>query len=378
LLILYINKKMELDVLIIGGGLAGLSASIILAQNGLQVCVIEKGTYPQHRVCGEYVSNEIWDFLHKEGWLPHPESIPKIDSFCFSAVSGKSFTIGLKQGGFGLSRYAFDMHLYNKALSEGVTIKTQMQVVDILFYDDVFEIDLSDNSELTANLVIGAHGKKSKIDTTLQRSFLQEDAPFIGVKYHVKANFPRNLVALHNYEGGYCGLGAIENNLTNICYLGLRSDLRKYGSIKEMEEALLYKNPHIKQIFSEAEFVLDKPEVINAFSFSPKSKVENHVLMAGDSAGLITPLCGNGMAIAIRSGKMVADCIMAHYPGNGNWRRQLEADYVKKWNREFRFRLWAGKNIQTLFGHKVPSELMAHLPRLAQWMVPLTHGKKLV
>jgi flavin-dependent dehydrogenase len=372
------KNKMGLDVLIIGGGLAGLSASILLAQKGLKVCVVEKGSYPQHRVCGEYVSNEIWDYLMNQDWLPQPERIPKIDKFCFSSVSGKSFTIKLKQGGFGLSRFAFDMHLYKIALASGVEVKTQMQVVDLKFENNSFEIRLSDDSLQHAKLLIGAQGKKSKLDNALNRQFLNDDAPYIGVKYHVKANFPRHLVALHNYAGGYCGLGAIENELTNICYLGLRSDLRKYGSIKEMEEALLFKNPFIQQIFKEAEFVLEKPEVINAFSFTPKSKVENHVLMAGDSAGLITPLCGNGMAIAIRSGKMVAESILEHYESGNDWRNKMEADYLKNWNTEFRFRLWAGKNIQSLFGHKVPSNLMTHFPRLAQWMVPLTHGKKLV
>ena len=70
-----------------------------------------------------------------------------------------------------------------------------------------------------------------------------------------------------------------------------------------MERQVLLKNPHLKRIFSEADFVFGRPEVINEISFETKDPVENHILMAGDAAGMITPVCGNGMAIAIHSGK---------------------------------------------------------------------------
>ena len=55
------------DVTITGGGLAGLALSIQLGKAGYRVAVFEKETYPFHKVCGEYISLESWNFLEDLG-----------------------------------------------------------------------------------------------------------------------------------------------------------------------------------------------------------------------------------------------------------------------------------------------------------------------
>lgn len=55
------------DVSIIGGGLGGLSLAIQLADAGYRVILFERKKYPFHRVCGEYISMESWDFLQRLG-----------------------------------------------------------------------------------------------------------------------------------------------------------------------------------------------------------------------------------------------------------------------------------------------------------------------
>ena len=42
---------------------------------------------------------------------------------------------------------------------------------------------------------------------------------YIGVKYHIKINWPEDLIALHNFENGYCGISQIEGNKYCLCYL---------------------------------------------------------------------------------------------------------------------------------------------------------------
>ena len=51
--------KCDYEIIVIGGGLAGLTAAIHLGLEGRSVLVIEKNEYPNHKVCGEYVSNEV-------------------------------------------------------------------------------------------------------------------------------------------------------------------------------------------------------------------------------------------------------------------------------------------------------------------------------
>ena len=74
------NQSFKYDCAIIGGGLAGLTLSIQLAQKGHQVILFEKNKYPFHKVCGEYISLESWDFLNSLG-LPLAElSLPIINT----------------------------------------------------------------------------------------------------------------------------------------------------------------------------------------------------------------------------------------------------------------------------------------------------------
>ena len=130
------------DVLIIGGGLAGLSAAIHLSQKDLKVILIEKSSYPRHKVCGEYISNEILPYLL---WLGadvselHPTNISK---FAFTTNNGKIATAKLPLGGFGISRYALDDFLYQKALANNCTIIKET-VTDVSFNNDLFTVTTS-------------------------------------------------------------------------------------------------------------------------------------------------------------------------------------------------------------------------------------------
>lgn len=365
------------DVVIIGGGLAGLIGSIALRKAGYSVTVVEKKTYPFHRVCGEYISNEVRPYLERNDIFPSEFSPSFIHKFWLTSTNGQKAELPLSMGAFGISRYNFDFYLFEKASDLGVTFLQGETVNKINFQDNHFQITTLQGKEISAKIAIGAFGKRSIIDKQMKRDFIQKKSPYIGVKYHIKTDFPEDVIALHNFTDGYCGISKIENNTYNLCYLSHRNNLKKYGNIPEMEEAVLWKNPHLKEIYQNSEFLFKNPEVINEISFEKKSAVENHVLMTGDSAGLITPLCGNGMAMAIHSGKILSDILIQ----NGIENRELiEKEYVKSWQNQFRRRLWAGRQIQKMFGSDSMSNFAVGLANyakpLASMLVEQTHGKK--
>lgn len=367
------------DVLIAGGGLAGLVNAIQLAKSGLQVVLVEKKQYPFHKVCGEYISNEVLPFLHSMGIYPQQLGASTITHLQVSSPSGKSvLNTALDLGGFGLSRYVLDNYLYKMALEAGTLFLLGKSVEKISFTEDSFDVELSDGNVLNSKLVIGAFGKRSRLDKQLNRAFINERSPYIGVKYHIRTHFPKDLIALHNFKDGYCGVCAIEDNTFNMCYLTSRTNLKQYGSIEEMESHTLYKNPFLKEIKQDAEFLYDKPEVINEISFAPKKAVENHMLMSGDAAGLITPLCGNGMAMAIHSAKILSELIIQYFTQHHN-RNQLEYVYARQWQQLFARRLWAGRQIQQLFGSEWLSGMavsfLQHVTPATRFLMKQTHGK---
>ena len=368
------KKKIMYDIIIVGGGLAGLVSSIQLSKGGKKVLVIEKKKYPFHRVCGEYISNETRPFLEAIGLNFSTLGVKAISRFQFTSPSGRVLETDLDLGGFGISRYKIDEELYHLAVLGGVEFLLENTVESVDFKEDKFTIKTSFNT-FESKYVIGTFGKRTKLDATLQRDFFNKRSPYIGVKYHIKTDFPKDLIALHNFKDGYCGISAIEDDKYCLCYLTTRDNLKKHGTISEMERNILYKNPHLQKIFTESEFLYDKPEVINEISFSPKTTIENHILMAGDSAGLITPLCGNGMAMAIHGAKLLSGNILQNY----NDRNLVEINYQKDWKKHFQKRLWIGRNVQKLFGNEVVSEIalstMKTIKPLLRIVIKATHGE---
>lgn len=364
-------------VSVIGGGMAGLLATIQLAEAGIPCTLFERKSYPFHRVCGEYVSNEAVPFLESLNLYPSSHNPVKISRFMLSSVFGRSVEANLDLGGFGISRYVFDHFLYERAVAAGANVVLNTTVENVEFLGQTFKIS-TQRDVYHSDVVVAAHGKRSPLDVKMQRAFTRKRSPFLGVKYHVRYDHPSDLVALHNFPGGYCGINQVENNLVNLCYLVHRDRLKAHGSIPELEEKVLFRNPLLKEIFRNAHFTFSKPETINEISFETKRPVENHLLMAGDAAGMITPLCGNGMAMAMHASLMVSRLVRRFCLDSAYSRSRLEQDYSREWTQLFRTRLWTGRQIQKLFGSEKTSRWAVSLMSnrwIANAMIKATHGK---
>ena len=166
------------NIIIIGGGLAGLITSIGLARSGFACTIIEKKSYPFHRVCGEYVSNETIPFLKSSGLYPDELKPVSIDKLQLTSVAGRSSIIDLDLGGFGISRFNFDNFLFEIAKKEGVSFLLNTEVESLDFINNEF-ILRANNQELIAPMVIGSFGKRSKLDAQLNRLYLKKDLPML-------------------------------------------------------------------------------------------------------------------------------------------------------------------------------------------------------
>jgi flavin-dependent dehydrogenase len=288
----------------------------------------------------------------------------------------------LDLGGIGISRYLLDNVLYRIALQKGVVVKTGAKVQDVQFAGDGFTM-LSTAGNFNARVACGAFGKRSNLDVKWKRSFTREKRSklnnYIGIKYHIQYAHPNNVIALHNFQNGYCGISKIEEDKSCLCYLTTADNLKKHNnSIGQMEQALLSQNPHLKNIFETATFLYGQPLAISQVSFEPKTQVENGVLMLGDTAGLITPLCGNGMSMAMHASLLASQNIQL-FLQNKISRTQLEARYTAAWKQHFSKRLLAGRMIQRVFGGNDTTALffktMHAMPPLANTVIRLTHGK---
>jgi flavin-dependent dehydrogenase len=373
------------QVAIIGGGLGGLTTALRLAREGVEVTLIEKKAYPFHKVCGEYVSNETLPYLRRLGVDPFELGAVPISQLTVSAKSGRRLDAALPLGGFGISRYRLDAHLAERCRAAGVQLLTSERVESVQQSGAGFELTLQSGTTLTAQWALGSWGKRELLDQRLSRPFLTQRTGYVGVKYHIATDFAADRIALHNFSGGYCGLSRIEEGRYCLCYLARRDDLRRAGSVQALEANVVRQNKFLDTVWAESDFLYDKPEVINEISFAPKEQVVQGVWLVGDAAGLITPLCGNGMAMAIRGGRLAADLLLeqgglkAKTSPSRTERTALEHFYSSKWRQLFGTRLWAGRRLQALMGRSAPTEfavgLLVASPALLQRVVRLTHGE---
>ncbi|MFD2288956.1 FAD-dependent oxidoreductase [Pedobacter petrophilus] len=368
------------DVIIIGGGLAGLVSAIHLSKAGKAVILIEKDQYPHHKVCGEYISNEVLPYLCSLGADPAILQPTQLTKFEMSTPKSSLIRSDLPLGGFGISRFTFDHFLHEKAKSAGALI-VHDTVLDVVYENEIFTVSTKEK-DYHSRLVIGAYGKRSALDVKLDRDFIKEKSAWLAIKAHYQGNFPDDLVALHHFKGGYCGVSKVENNLLNICYLVNYSSFKKYKNISAHQQDILYQNPHLKSIFENSTLMFEAPLTISQISFKRKECIKNHILMVGDTAGLIHPLCGNGMGMAIHAAKIASTLMISFLEGEITNIEKLEKAYTTAWKHNFKSRLKTGHLLSGLLRKEKLSNFLingiAKFPAILPKIIKHTHGKPII
>jgi menaquinone-9 beta-reductase len=375
------NHQNHFDVVVIGGGLAGLSLSILLARGGVRVALFEKESYPLHRVCGEYISLESYDLVQELGVDLQRISVPLIRRLMVSAPSGKHLFHDLPLGGFGISRYCIDEQLAQCATASGVHLLQKTRVEEVERTGSEMKIRAG-NSEYTSTVVCGAFGKRSNLDVRWRRGFVLQRPNainnFVGVKYHVRLPRSNNLIELHNFADGYCGISSVEQDVVCICYLTTAKNLQiNGGSIARMEEKILFRNPWLRRAFEEAEHLYEKPLTISQISFARKNQYDNGVFFVGDAASMIAPLCGNGMSMALHSGRMLSQLLLGFFNKEYSI-DEAGARYEMQWQKAFGRRISTGRMIQRVFGSEGLSNAAVSMgklfPSLLTKLIARTHG----
>lgn len=378
---------LKYDVAIIGAGPAGSSAAIHLGRLGYKVCLIEKKNFPRETLCGEFLSREVSEILSSLGLIagfmsmnPNP-----INSFKFVSGNGKVLKTGLQFTGYGLKRGKFDAFLLSEAAKSGAGVIQPAEVKSIVKTRGQFDITFVKEGQafqVTSPVVIAAWGRQNTLDKLLGRDFASYKSSINGIKFHISdsklRNFPKNEIHIYAGEDIYCGINAVDNNSVTICFLENRTNFT--ASPRAHFKALLQQNKTINEIFTpDIHEVLAESTLYGTghIYFGKRNLVENGIFMTGDAARVIAPLAGDGIAIALHSGRIVSDTIDLQFrktmnPGDS------ENHYVQKWNRHFSRRITTARCIQSVILNPLldyPAYLLARLfPSMLNGIIRLTRG----
>jgi len=376
----------DFDVAIVGGGLAGLASAIEMGKAGKRVVLFEKRAYPYHKVCGEYISMESWNYLKYLGLPLEEMDLPRIDRLVVSDLKGNLLRHQLPLGGFGISRYTLDAKLAKLAQEANVMLLEDCRVEEIRYQskEDVHRIK-SAKGDFSSKLLVASYGKRSRLDKQWNRDFIQKPLPadrnFTGVKYHINSDLAANQIGLHIFDGGYCGISKVEGeDRYCFCYLTLASAVQKAGGIEGLEEKYMRKNAILDQLL-DLPRIYEKPEVIAQVNFNSRSQIEDHAFMLGDTAGLIVPLCGNGMSMALHAAHIWSGLAKSYFEDKLD-RPMFEQRYKKAWRKQFNARLKVGRSLQTTFYKPKLSSLLITLLNKSSWLsrslISFTHGKEIL
>jgi menaquinone-9 beta-reductase len=348
------NRKSK--IVIAGAGPAGASLAIRLARLDFDVTLIERETFPRHKLCGEFISPECLSHFEDLGVAEEMLRAggERITETRFYAPGGHSFGISSsafhgKGFALSLSRAEMDMRLLGRAKTSGAVVYEDTSVNGALMDKDKM-IGLTarrgngEKLEIAADLFIDATGRSRVISKlTAKGEYGRNEKAssrkslFVGFKTHLKGAAPaKNTCEIYSFPGGYGGLSPVEIGLTNYCFLIRSAAVRKFGgNADEILKNVMLVNKRAADTLKDAEPVREWLAVsIDSFGRTQPNRIEN-LFSIGDSAAFIDPFTGSGMLMAFESAAFLAEVIESNpFSPDG-----IKADYLRKYRQRFTRRL---------------------------------------
>jgi len=371
------------DAIIVGAGLAGCSTAVQLAERDYDVLLLEKDRLPRHKLCGEFLSPEAQSSLRRLNVLDDVQAAGarSIDRAHLSAPSGTSTTHPLPGTALGLSRYTLDRLLFDRACEVGATGRLEANVRSVRgTLADGFRVDAGGET-VRGRVVVGAYGRRGMLDRTLERPFLRESTPYVAFKAHYEsrtATEPPGRIELYAASGGYCGVGPVEENRLNVCWIGRADSLKRSGGTPEaMLQDVLAQNRSLKARMGELSRVSPGFKAVSQIPLMAKSRFAEDVCMVGDAAGMIAPLCGDGMAMALSTADLAVPFISDVLEGRRS-PSAFRTSYEEAWTQTFGRRMRIGRWVHAAaFRPMITNALVrtcALLPPVARWLIQATRG----
>jgi menaquinone-9 beta-reductase len=307
----------KVDVAIVGGGPAGAMAACRLAEGGRNVVLIEREKGPHHKVCGEFVSSEARDYLSGLGIDSVALGGHPIDKFRL-VHARQIVSTALPFESIGLSRKRIDEALLQAAAARGVTVLRGRTVRSMSPEQDGVKVVITDGGTIDARAAILATGKH---DLRGNPRPLREVDDLIGLKTRMQpasdqAASLAGFVEIILFDGGYAGVQLCEAGAINLCLVVRRALFKELGNDwNSLLAHLGHGCPHLEERLASARPLLDRPLAIYRipYGFLHRASADDpaRIFRVGDQAAVIPSFCGDGISIALHTGALAAEAILA-------------------------------------------------------------------
>jgi flavin-dependent dehydrogenase len=298
-------------ITIVGGGLAGLTLGIGLRQRGIPAAIWEAGSYPRHRVCGEFISGNGPEVLQRLGLRPLLENAGAVSLNSAAFISGpnRSPVHPLPSPALGLSRHRMDAALAEEFQRLGGELHTGSRWRSV-----GVQSSAGSSPESLPEGTVRATGRRAQPTENGWRWF--------GLKAHATNVDLSADLEMHISADHYIGVNRINGGEVNVC--GLFRE--RLGETPATGFDLLRGQPGsaLRERLAAARFVEGSLCSVAGLSLKPHRAAEKTDCCLGDSITMIPPVTGNGMSMAFESAELAIDPLTRYSRGEINWGQARE------------------------------------------------------
>lgn len=335
---------MDYDLIVVGAGPAGCAAAITASRNGARVLLLERGRYPRHKVCGEFVSAEAIQLLacllpdNGRTLLANASRIHRARLFAASTIN-----IEIDPPAIALTRYDMDAALFRAAELAGATALQQTTATSVQREAHGFVATIPDASFSAPALIVTA-GRWSNLDREQNSErvphpsaqpkdgdFLEAGAipKLIGVKAHFRdlnRTIASDAVELHFFDGGYCGVQSVADGVVSACAMVRANVATTLPQVFERCASLHSRTRDWQLLF--------EPVTTSPLLFRKPRPEFGGVLYAGDAANFVDPFIGDGISLALNTGALAAQALAPVWRGE-SYLADAAANYRTEYERRF-------------------------------------------
>jgi menaquinone-9 beta-reductase len=305
------------DLIIIGGGPAGASAAISAARQGASVLLLERGRFPRHKVCGEFVSAESLSLLRD---LLNRQYAPLIQDAIRIArarlfLDGRTLQASVDPPAASIARFDLDAALWHSTASAGVDARQQITVQSVAGTGPFRIVTASEEFETRA--LINASGRWSNLNLAPAEIGTRPEK-WLGVKAHfaepMSEMTPEPSVDLYFFDGGYCGVQPVTISDEDPFTARVNASAMVRADVASSLAGVFAQHPALRDR-SRNWTLLSDPVSTAPLVFRNPQPERDGVFRVGDAAGFVDPFVGDGISLALRSGLLAARCLKSFFAG---------------------------------------------------------------
>jgi flavin-dependent dehydrogenase len=313
------------DVVVVGAGPAGAVAATVLARGGARVLLLDRARFPRDKLCGDTINPGALALLRRLGTSAAVEAAAlRLDGMVVSGEHGvrASCTYGGGRQALSVQRRVLDAALVEAARLAGARFEDGVVVRGPLVDDGAAPLRVrgvviagrdGGGLRVPAPYVIAADGRRSSLAIPLGLTW-QPRRPrrwAIGAYFGGVADL-RPLGEMHVRRGRYVGVAPVPGDLANVC-LVVPAPTRLRDPAALLLGAIAG-DAQLRARFAGAELA-GRPCVVGPLAVDARAAGVEGLLLAGDAAGFIDPMTGDGLRFAIRGGELAAEAVLAALAG---------------------------------------------------------------